>query len=102
MIRTLACLALALAATGCQMNSTAQVLQTEKSQAAQRAISTRYYETEDQDAVFAAVLAALQDLEFVVDRADSGLGTVSAPRFGGGLARVTVPVRAGRDGTIVR
>jgi hypothetical protein len=87
----------------CQMDSRQQVLATTNSQAAQRAISTRYFDTGDRAAVFQGVLAALQDLGFVVDRADPVLGTVSATRFGGGLVRFTVTVRPGEGRrTIVR
>lgn len=98
----LICAILTLTA-GCQMNSRQQVLLTANSQAAQRAISTRYFDTGDQPAVFQGVLAALQDLGFVVDRADTALGTVSATRFGGGVTRFTVTTRKGAgERTIVR
>lgn len=87
----------------CQMDSRQQVLATTNSQAAQRAISTRYFDTEDRARVFQGVLSALQDLGFVVDRADPVLGTVSATRFGGGMVRFTVTVRSGgTNRTIVR
>lgn len=82
-----------LALAGCQMDSRQQVLATTNSQAAQRAISTRVFDTNDRMKVFQGVLAALQDLGFVVDRADPTLGTVSATRFGAGLVRFTVTVR---------
>ncbi|MGG7565222.1 hypothetical protein ACQ5SO_03535 [Rhodovulum sp. DZ06] len=101
MIRTSALVILAALAAGCQADSTRQVLQTANTQAAQRAISTRYFETEDRAAVFSAVLAALQDLEFVIDSADSDLGSVSATRFGGGVTRFTVTVRRGKSGTTI-
>lgn len=88
---------------GCQTDSRSQVLQTTRSQASQRAISTRYFETEKLADVFQAVLSSLQDLGFVVDRADPALGTVSATRFDGGLTRFTVSARSGGSGrTIVR
>lgn len=88
---------------GCQMDSRQQVLATANSQAAQRAISTRYFDTADGATVFQGVLSALQDLGFVVDRADPVLGTVSATRFGGGVLRLTITVRGGgASRTIVR
>lgn len=88
---------------GCQMDSRQQVMSTTNTQAAQRAISTRSFETTDRERVFQGVLATLQDLGFVVDRADPILGTVSATRFGGGLVRFTVTVRSGGDTrTVVR
>ena len=45
--------------------------------------------------MFQAVVATLQDLGFVIDHADSTLGTVSATRYGGGVVRFTVTVRPG-------
>lgn len=78
---------------GCQMDSRQQVLATSNSQAAQRAISTRSFETSDQGRVFQATIAALQDLGFVVDRADAVLGTVSATRYGSNLIRLTISLR---------
>jgi hypothetical protein len=89
--------------SGCQTDSRQQVLATANSQAAQRAISTRYFDTGDRAKVFQGVLSALQDLGFVVDRADPVLGTVSATRFGGGVLRLTITVRSGNaTRTIVR
>ncbi|NGM21441.1 hypothetical protein G3576_15565 [Roseomonas stagni] len=87
----------------CQTDSRQHVLATTNSQVAQRAISTRAFDTEDRATVFRGVLSALQDLGFVVDRADPTLGTVSATRFGNGVVRFTVTVRPGRGPrTIVR
>ncbi len=87
----------------CQMDSRQQVLASANTQAAQRAISTRAFDTSDQAKVFQAVIATLQDLGFVVDRADNVLGTVSATRFGSSLVRFTVTMRSGGGNrTIVR
>ena len=87
----------------CQMDSRQQVLATTNTQAAQRAISTRAFDTGDRDKVFQAAVSSLQDLGFVVDRADGVLGTVSATRYGGGLVRFTVTFRPGGGArTIVR
>ncbi|MFC7541628.1 hypothetical protein ACFQU2_22165 [Siccirubricoccus deserti] len=98
------CLILApLLLSGCQMDSRQQILASTNSQVAQRAISTRAFETSDQAKVFQAVIASLQDLGFVVDRADNVLGSVSATRFGAQLVRLTVSVRPGSGSrTIVR
>lgn len=101
----LACLALlSPALCACQFDSRQQVLATTNTQAAQRAISTRAFDTGDRDKVFQAAVSSLQDLGFVVDRADGVLGTVSATRYGGGLVRFTVTLRPGGGGarTIVR
>lgn len=96
-------IAAVLLLAGCQVDSRQQILASTNSQAAQRAISTRAFDTGDQAVVFRGVISALQDLGFVVDRADSMLGTVSATRYGTQLVRFTVSVRpAGRNRTLVR
>jgi hypothetical protein len=103
MHRLIGLAALPLLLAGCQMNSRQQVLATTNTQVAQRAISTRSFDTDDRAKVFQAAIASLQDLGFVVDRADAVLGTVSATRYGGGVVRFTVTVRAGgATRTIVR
>jgi|LauGreDrversion4_2_1035121.scaffolds.fasta_scaffold75197_2 hypothetical protein len=84
---------LALLVSGCQMDSRQQVLAASNTQAAQRAISTRSFDTGDQVRVFQATIAAFQDLGFVVDRADPVLGTVSATRYGGNFIRLTISLR---------
>ena len=71
------------------------MLATANSQVAQRSISTRSFDTGDRNMVFRAVIATLQDLGFVVDRADDVLGTLSATRLSGGMIRLTVTVRSG-------
>lgn len=92
---------LALGLANCQWDSREQILASTNSQAAQRAISTRSYETSDRTRVFRAVIATLQDLGFVVDRADDQLGTVSATRYGGGLVRFTVSIRPSGNRTML-
>ena len=80
--------------TGCQLDSRQQVLATGNTQVAQRAISTRSFDTADRNAVFRASLATLQDLGFVIDRADDILGTVTATRAAGAIVRFSVTVRS--------
>src|SRR6478609_4544526 len=89
--------------SGCQWDSRQQILASTNSQAAQRAISTRVFDTADQSHVFQAVVSSLQDLGFVIDRADNVLGTISATRYGAQLVRITVSIRArGVSQTVVR
>lgn len=103
MLRLIMTAALIPALCACQMDSRQQVLATTHSQAAQRAISTRAFDTGDRAKVFQAVISSLQDLGFVVDRADGVLNTVSATRFGSGIVRFTVTLRPGGETrTIVR
>lgn len=58
-----------------------------------RSFQSRVLETNDQDATLRAVIATLQDLGFVVDRADAALGSVSATKLQRYQVRMTVTVR---------
>ncbi len=87
--------------SGCQLDSRQQILATSNSQVAQRAISTRAFDTGDKALVFRGVIASLQDLGFVIDRADNVLGTISATRYGNQLVRFTVSVRPMGQGQVV-
>lgn len=69
-------------AQGCQTNSRDQALAMSKSQVALRSIQTRTFDTADKQRMLRTVMATLQDLEFVLDKADADLGTVSATKFG--------------------
>ena len=77
----------------CQMNSRDQVLASDKSQVQLRAVSTRAFDTTDRNLTVRNVIATLQDLGFVVDKADEALGTVSATKMAGYILRITVTVR---------
>ena len=77
----------------CQMNSRDQVLAADKSQVQLRAVSTRAFDTSDRNLTIRNVITTLQDLGFVVDKADEALGTVSATKMAGYVLRITVIVR---------
>ena len=80
-----------------------QVLATDKSQVALRAVQTRAFDTTDINRTLRTVIATLQDLGFVVDKADDDLGTVSATKLSGYAMRMTVTVRSrGKSQTAVR
>jgi hypothetical protein len=84
-----ACFALA----GCQTDSKQQVLLTDRSQVEMRAIGTRAFDTTDRNLTIRNIIATMQDLGFVVDKADTTLGTVSATKLSGYSMRMTVTVR---------
>jgi hypothetical protein len=58
-----------------------------------RAMETRAFDTSDKNAVLRAVISTLQDLNFVIDKADADLGTVTATKLSGYRIRMTVTVR---------
>ena len=82
-----------LALTSCQTDSRKQALATSESQLALRQIETRAFDTTDRERMLRTIIATLQDLSFVVDKADATLGSVSATKLNGYQLRMTVTVR---------
>ena len=77
----------------CQTDSRDAVLASDKSQLALRSIQQRIFETGDRQATLRTVIATLQDLGFVIDKADATLGSVSGTKLDGYRLRMTVTVR---------
>lgn len=89
-----ACGLISLLALGaCQSDSRRQVLAASESQLALRQIQTRAFDTTDRERMLRTVIATLQDLSFVVDKADATLGSVSSTKLDGYQLRMTVTVR---------
>lgn len=80
-----------------------QVLDTSKTQTQlqMRQVQSRTFETHDKERTVRAVIATLQDLGFVIDKADLTLGTVSATKLDGYAMRMTVSVRPKGEGRMV-
>jgi hypothetical protein len=83
---------LALAVAGCE-TSTKQVLATNASAVQLRSFQSRAFDTTDSEKTLRTVIATLQDLGFVIDKADADLGSVSATKLSGYQLRITVTVR---------
>jgi hypothetical protein len=79
--------------TACQTDSRQQILLTDRSQVELRAVQTRAFDTTDKNLTVRNVIATLQDLGFVIDKADEVLGTVSGTKLQGYTMRITVTVR---------
>ena len=78
--------------TGCATNQKAQIIA--GSSAVQlRSIQTRAFDTNDKTLIVRNVIATLQDLSFVIDKADGDLGTVTATKLSGYQIRMTVTAR---------
>lgn len=87
---------------GCA-TSQSQLLATDKSQLALRSIQTRAFETSDKQSTMRSVISTLQDLDFVIDKADLTLGTVTATKLNFYQLRITVTVRPrGKNSMLVR
>lgn len=85
-------LTLLVACSGCVSAPHAAVF--EKSDALQqRSYQTRAFATADQAQTLRAIIATLQDLGFVIDKADATLGSVSGTKLAGYEIRLTVSVR---------
>ncbi len=83
----------AFSLSACMTDSRTQILASDTSQVQLRAVQTRVFDTGDRAMVFRSVLATLQDLGFVVDKADDTLYLASATKLGGYVLRMTVLVQ---------
>ena len=63
------------------------------SQVQLRSMQTRAFDTSNKNMVVRNVIATLQDLSFVVDKADAELGIVTATKLSRYTIRITVTVR---------
>jgi hypothetical protein len=89
--------------SACQADSRSQILATRQSAVQLRSYQARAFDTTDRAKTLRTVIATLQDLGFVIDKADATLGTVSATKLDGYQLRITVSVRErGATQTLVR
>ena len=58
-----------------------------------RSMQSRVFDTTDREKTLRTIIATLQDLSFVIDKADLELGTISATKLSGYNLRITVSVR---------
>ena len=87
----------------CGCVSTSQsVLGTTNSQVATRNYQSRTFDTSNKQMVLRSVISTMQDLGFIIDRADETLGTVSGTSFKND-SKMTVSVRpSGKTQMLVR
>ena len=75
----------------------------DETQLQKRSYESRIFDTSDKEKVLRATISTLQDLGFVIDRADLTLGTVSGTKYAGFLMKITVSARPkGNDRMLVR
>lgn len=95
-------LAIILLVGGC-MSQQERILGNSESQVAIRQIQTRAFDTTDRLKTLRTIIATMQDLGFVIDKADDQLGTVSATKLEGYSVRLTATIRPrGETQTLVR
>jgi hypothetical protein len=77
---------------GCATTQT-RLLDSDQSQLQLRSIQSRAFDTVDKTSTLRSIIGTLQDLGFVVDKADDVLGSVSATKLDYYSLRITVSVR---------
>lgn len=94
---------LTLTMVGCA-STTQRVLDSEQSQVELRNMQTRAFDMTDNTKMLRVIIGTLQDLDFVIDRADLDLGSVTASKFTANvLLKMTVTVRSrGESQLLVR
>lgn len=78
---------------GCQTTGTNAALSAGESQVQLRQIQTRAFDTTKEEKTLRTVITTLQDLGFVIDKADKELGTISGTKLNGYHLKMTVSVR---------
>jgi hypothetical protein len=84
---------IAICIGGCSAPASKAVLETSESAVQLRSFQSRAFDTTDKEKTLRTIIATLQDLGFVVDKADATLGSVSATKLSGYDLRMTVTVR---------
>ena len=84
--------ALLLALAGCS-SVQKDVLGTDQSQVQLRSYQSHSFGTTDRERVLRAIISTMQDLGFIIDKADEKLGTVSGTSFAY-ASKLTVSVRS--------
>ena len=93
---------LAVTLLGACVSPHQEVLGTKNSQVQTRNYQSRQFDTGDREMVLRSIVSTMQDLGFIIDKADEKLGTVSGTSFSN-RSKLTVSVRAsGQAKTIVR
>lgn len=77
---------------GC-VSTNQRLLDSDESQLKLRSIQSRAFDTTDKEKVLRSVMATLQDLGFVIDKADLTLGMITATKLRRYALRMTVTVR---------
>jgi hypothetical protein len=89
--------------SGC-MATSSKALRTDESQVAMRNIQTRAFDITDKKQMMRTIITTMQDLDFVIDKADLDLGAVTGSKFmKGRIIKMTVTVRPrGKTQLLVR
>ena len=86
---------------GCAAAPGKAIFDTDESQLQLRSYQSRIVESTSELEVMRDVIDTLQDLGFVLENADAGLGTISGSRTPGGNIKMTVTVRPRGEGAVI-
>ena len=86
---------------GCQ-TLTERAIGSNESQLKLRQFQTKKFEGLTKTQALRATVATLQDLEFVIDKADFVLGAVTATKLTHGVIKITIIVRKKKNGVAIR
>ena len=90
-------LILIIAISGCATTA-GKAFETNENQVKLRSIQTRAFDTTDKKIMMQTVISTMQDLDFVIDKADLTLGSVTGSKFlGYAVVTMTVVVRPRGD-----
>jgi hypothetical protein len=79
--------------SGCA-TTTGKAFETSESQVKLRSMQTRAFDTTDKKKMMQTVISTMQDLDFVIDKADFILGSITGSKFlGTAVVTMTVTVR---------
>ena len=82
-----------LSISGCA-NTSDQLLGTEESQVKLRSMQSRSFDTIDKEKTMRTIISTMQDLDFVIEKADLSLCTVTGSKFiRNNVLRLTVTVK---------
>jgi len=91
-------LSVIILASGCATTPVEHILDLSANQLKLRSIQTRSFDTSDKGKMMRSVIATMQDLEFVVNKADDELGIITGTKFvGSQILKMTVIVRPKND-----
>lgn len=91
---------LSVLAAGCQ-STQQRLLDSDENQLKLRSIQTKVFDTGEKEKTMRSVIATLQDLEFVIDKADLLVGVVSGTKLKGYQLKMTVTVNSRSDKQMV-
>jgi len=87
---------------GCVTDSKKALFATDESQVQLRSYQTRSFDTSDTEKTLRTVIATMQDLGFVISKADATIGVVSGSKYANrDSALLTVSVRAKGDNQVI-